>query len=263
MELNSETFEYEQCTVASDFVQGKLKANANFWRDIGASQFVQEIIQHGYTIAFNQSPLSYSIENRNSALIHRNFVNEAISELLARVCIKEVPLYPEFCNPLHIAIQSSGKLRLILDLSHLNSFIVRKSIKYEDLRTVLQIFSPGAYVFSFDLKSAYHHMDICEEQTKYLTFKWSFDGVMKFYVFRVLPFGLTTAPYVISKVMRQLVKLWRTQGFSIPLYLDDGIGGDQSFERADFLSHEVRRDIILPQDLKLMMRSQIGVLLNL
>ena len=44
--------------------------------------------------------------------------------------------------------------------------------------------------------------------------------------------------------MRQLVKFWRTQGFSILLYLDDGIGGDQSFERADFISHEVRRDII-------------------
>ena len=40
----------------------------------------------------NQSLLSYSIENRNSACIHREFVNEAISELFVRGCILEVPL---------------------------------------------------------------------------------------------------------------------------------------------------------------------------
>ena len=36
---------------------------------------------------------------------------------------------------------------LILDLSHLNKFIIKKSIKYEDLRTVLQMFSPGVLFF--------------------------------------------------------------------------------------------------------------------
>ena len=76
-----------------------------------------------------------------------------------------------------------------------------------------------------------------------LAFKWPFDGVMKYFVFRVLPFGLTTAPYVFSKVMKQLVKFWRSHGYPILLYLDDGIGGDRSFERAEFLSREVRYGI--------------------
>ena len=58
-----------------------------------------------------------------------------------------------------------------LDLSHLNKFIIKKSVKYEDLRTVLQMFHPGMSVFSFDLKSAYHHIDICEEHRKCLSFK--------------------------------------------------------------------------------------------
>ena len=94
-------------------------------------------MQHGCTIVFNQSPLSYSIENRNSALIHREFVNEAISELFVRGCILEVPhSRPEFCNPLHVAVQSSGKLRLILDLSLLNSFIVKRKQKIIGTRTL-------------------------------------------------------------------------------------------------------------------------------
>ena len=54
--------------------------------------------------------------------------------------------------------------------------------------------------------SAYHHLDICEEHRKFLPFRWpSSDGIMKFYEFKVLPFCLTSAPYVFTKVVRQLV----------------------------------------------------------
>ena len=112
------------------------------------------------------------------------------------------------------------------------------------MRTVLQIFLPGMSVFSFDLKSAYHHIDICEEHRKFLAFKWpSSDGIMKFYEFKVLPFGLTSAPYVFTKVVRQLVKYWRGRGYLILMYLDDSIGGDMSVERARILSDSVRQDL--------------------
>jgi len=72
---------------------------------------------------------------------------------------------------------------------------------------------PRMFVFSFHLKSAYDHIDICEEHRKFLSFKWpSSDGVMKFYEFKVLTFGLTSAPYVFTKVVRQLGKYWRGRG---------------------------------------------------
>lgn len=240
-----EQSEFEQGVEGSSFSQGKLHANFSFWRDsVKASDFVLDIIQNGYKILFKESPLPYSIENRSSALRRDTFVREAISDLMERGCLREVRCYPQFCNPLHVAVQSSGKLRLILDLSHLNKFIVKKSIKYEDLRTVLQMFSPGMFVFSFDLKSAYHHIDIFEEHMKFLSFKWpSVDGVMKFYEFKVLPFGLTSAPYIFTKVMRQLVKFWRGRGHLALMYLDDGIGGNLSFQSAKNISVQVRNDL--------------------
>ena len=87
------------------------------------------------------------------------------------------------------------------------------------------MFHPGMSVFSFDLKD--HHIDICEEHRKFLSFKWpSSDGIMEFYEFKVLPFGLTSAPNVFTKVVRQLVQYWRGRGNLILMYLDDGIGGD-------------------------------------
>ena len=87
-------------------------------------------------------------------------------------CISEVPVWLEFINPLHAAVQPFGKERLILDLSYLNNFIVKTHVKYEDLKTVLQLLKKGDYVFSFDLKSAYHNVDIFEEHRKYLSFCW-------------------------------------------------------------------------------------------
>ena len=50
-----------------------------------------------------------------------------------------------------------------------------------------------------------------------------FDGVTKYFQFTVLPFGLSVGPYIFSKVMRPLVKYWRSKAIRIVVYLDDGI----------------------------------------
>ena len=240
-------FEYEQSCSDSLVFRGKLRSSLSFWRDIvQASSFVVDVIENGFKLLFVQSPSPYNFKNRSSALRHNDFVEEAILELLQRGCIQEVDSRPAFCNPLHVAQQSSGKLRLILDLSHLNLSLVKKRVKYEDLRTVLQVFSQGMFVFAFDLKSAYHHIEICAEHTKFLAFQWTFpQGETKFYEFLVLPFGLSSAPYIFTKVMRQLVKFWRGLGLSIVLYLDDGIGGSSCIHRAKSISHQVQQDLSL------------------
>jgi hypothetical protein len=41
---------------------------------------------------------------------------------------------------------------------------------------------------------------------------------------KVLPFGLSSACYVFTKVTRPLIKKWRGEGKNILMYLDDGLG---------------------------------------
>ena len=55
--------------------------------------------------------------------------------------------------------------------------------------------SKNAYVFSFDLKSGYHHIEIAQDHRTFLGFFWrSTDSDNEvFHVFTVLPFGLATA----------------------------------------------------------------------
>ena len=77
--------------IGSFFIQGKLRANLSFGREaVRASDFALDIIENGYKILFQKSPLPYSIENRSSALLHRGFVREALPELLTRGCIKQL-----------------------------------------------------------------------------------------------------------------------------------------------------------------------------
>ena len=66
---------------------------------------------------------------------------------------------------------------------------------------------------------------------------------MTFYEFKVLPFSLTSGPYVFTKVVRQLVKYWRGCGHLTLMYLDDGIGRDMSVDLAKILSDSVRQDL--------------------
>jgi len=71
--------------------------------------------------------------------------------------------------------------------------------------------SPCAWAFSFDIKSGYHHIEIFESDQQFLGFSWVLDGVTKYFKFTVLPFGLSVGPFIFSKVMRPLVKYWRSK----------------------------------------------------
>ena len=131
--------------------------------------------------------------------------------------------------------QSSGKYRLILDLSYLNRFIWKQSVRFKDIRTVLHLFQSGYFFFTFDLKSGYHHVKRFPHHCQYLGFSWNFGSVVKYFFFTVLPFGMSSAPYIFSKLVHSLVNYWRSLGRRVVIFLDDGIGGSPDY--ASCLDH--------------------------
>ena len=48
-------FEYEQGRSSTIVVAGRLKSDIQFWRSIGASQFILDVIEHGYRIPFHST----------------------------------------------------------------------------------------------------------------------------------------------------------------------------------------------------------------
>ena len=66
----------------------------------------------------------------------------------------------------------------------------------------IYIFRTGDYVFTLDLKSGYHHVDIYQQHWKYLGFAWGVGSNLNYHVFGVLPFGLATACYLFTKFVK-------------------------------------------------------------
>ena len=59
-----------------------------------------------------------------------------------------------------------------------------------------------------------------------MAFAWDFgDGVLKYFQFAVLPFGLSSAPFLFTKLLKPVVTSWRCKGIPMVIFLDDGLGG--------------------------------------
>ena len=112
-----------------------------------------------------------------------------------------------------------------MDLRYINKHLQVQKFKYEDLRTFQNLFSKGDFFFKTDLKSGYHHLDISEGHQKYLGFSWCINGMQRYFVFTVLVFGLATAPFIFTKVVKVLIKHWRSMAIRIFAFVDDILGG--------------------------------------
>ena len=204
-------------------VKGRLSAAVDFWKStLNSPEFAVDIITSGYRLPFARYPPQCFLANNRSALQHPQFVSQAICELLENDSIVEHSA-PQFCvNPLSVA--KGKKLRLVIDLRDVNNFLVRFKFKYEDLRSLSQVLEEGHWFFTWDLRSGYHHVDICVEHQTYLGFSWRFNGVPRYFTFAVLPFGLSSACFCFTKLLQPLVKRWRSMSHSSFVYLDDGFG---------------------------------------
>ena len=204
-------------------VKDRLKNSLNFWKSvIKPSDFILNVISCGYRLEFLEIPDQIFLKNNKSALEHAQFAEKAILELVSKNLVTEMQKPPHCVNPLSVSAPHDKKPRLILDLRHVNSYIVKRKVKFEGVIEGLNFAKIGNYMVKYDLTSGYHHINIHPDFFTYLGFSWKFNNVTKFFVFTVLPFGLCSSGYIFTKTLRPLVTYWRSQGIKIVLYLDDG-----------------------------------------
>ena len=169
-------------------VQGRLREKLSFWEHVlKAPSPIIECIKDGYKLPLLAIPAPFSGPNQKSALERAKFVTSTLSELQVDRCIHKVSDKPRICSPLSVVRNSEGKERLVLNLRYLNQYLYKESFKYEDIRVALLLFQKNDYMFSFDLKSGYHHIDIHRQYRQYLGFSWGHESNIGYYVFSVLP----------------------------------------------------------------------------
>ncbi len=149
-----------------------------------------------------------------------SFIMEEILRLEDCGAIIRIDSKPVVCSPIHAVPKKNGKFRLVIDMRYLNSHLVVPKFKMEGLETLSKMLQPEDQMFTADLQDGYHHINMHNSALPYLGFEWQ----GKYYVFRVLPFGLAISPLVFTKIMRSVVSHLRQLGHRIMVYLDDFIG---------------------------------------
>ena len=170
--FDDEKCDYEQGS-STKFQKGSLRANLSYWRKIEASDFVLDVVANGYKLPFIIMPKRQEFKNNKSAIIHSDFVTSSILELLDSRRIVELHSRPHIVNPLSVS-SNKDKNRLILDLRYVNRHLERQKVRFEDWKVFQNYLISDGFLFKFDLKSGYHHIEINRDYQTYLGFSWKF-----------------------------------------------------------------------------------------
>jgi hypothetical protein len=207
---------------------------------LGASGTVLRWIEHGYEIPCTAPPPKWIQKNRKGALEHADFLDNYLPVLLEQGAVQTVNERPWGTSPLNVVPKATpGKFRLILDLRFLNKHVQEFTFNMETLHRRRNGFQHQDWMFSIDLESGYFHLAVKPCDRKYLGFEWR--GV--FYVFCVLPFGLSSAPFAFTKLMKQLANHWRRSGIRLLFYLDDWCFNSQKRDESEALVTLVQKDM--------------------
>ena len=136
----------------------------------------------------------------------------------------------------------------IIDLSTLNLNVDRTPFQMETSQTVLRSVRRNDWVVSIDLKDAYLQIPIHPASLRYLRFT----AGGRTWQFRVLCFGLSTAPQVFTRVMAPVSGFLHQLGVRMLRYLDDWLILASSREEACWARDQV-----------LSLCQELGIVVNL
>ena len=199
---------------------GTLKGCFDQWALLTQDRFVLSAVA-GYRIPLSHPPVQNDppLPPLGTPPFSDHDVSVAISDLLQIGAISKCSPEPgQFLSSFFLVPKpNTSKKRFILNLKQFNQFVPTEHFQMEDGRAVLSLISQGDFLGKIDLHSAYYSVSIHPASTKYLRF--SFQGCL--YQFNVLPFGLTSAPFVFTKLLKPVLHYLRCRGFRSVAYLDD------------------------------------------
>jgi hypothetical protein len=143
----------------------RLRDHKAFWSTFYTSLFVINVLTVGYMLPWINGPPPgpFVQKNHPSAFEFLKFVSEAVASLVVTGAASKVYERPWIVvSPLvQVVPKGIDKLKLILDLRYVNSFLRIDPFKYESLKAIFHLCKlQQDLLFSVDLKFGYHHVDI-------------------------------------------------------------------------------------------------------
>ena len=209
---------------------GRLSRFVEKWKTLSSDPWVLQSVR-GYRLPFREHPFQTRPPPCTLSSEERVFVNREVQSLLLKGAIEQTPqgLVKGFISPIFTIPKKGGEERRpIINLRALNTFLSPPHFKMEGLKTVKDLLRQGDFLCKVDLKDAYFMVSIALSHRLFLQFSW--EG--KIFQFTCLPFGLCTAPWVFTKLMKVPLTTLRLQGMRLVTYIDDILVMDVSQEGA-------------------------------
>lgn len=199
---NSNTAKEELVLLNLSKSAGRLKFFLDQWENITSDSRILSWIK-GYEIPFSKPVFQDSVLKEPSwtsqdKVMIRNHIEKLMMKGSVSKCVKQKD---HFISNIFLVPKPDGTSRLVLNLKNLNKFIDTQHFKLEDYRLACKLVSPNCFMGKIDLTDAYYMIPIEKNFRKYLRFIFE-DNL---YEFNCLPFGLNSAPYVFTKVMKPVV----------------------------------------------------------
>ena len=189
------------------------------WRNITCNRFVLNTVWGHHLQLRSCPPLFHDFWHFNVkvAAAHHPVIQKEVDELLAKGAVEPSSSGASFYSSMFVVPKHTGGLCPILNLKHFNHFMHIHSFKMPTPKHVWQLIQQGNYAFSIDVQDAYLHVPIVKHHHHFICFVWH--NVP--YQWKVLPFGLATAPRVFTSLMKPILFLCHCKGLHIVIYFDD------------------------------------------
>ncbi|KZS12013.1 Uncharacterized protein APZ42_023097 [Daphnia magna] len=122
-----------------------------------------------------------------------------------------------FVSGIFVIPKKAGGFRPVINLKELNCFIVHHHFKMKGLVHMRHLVRPIIWMAKLDLQDAYLTVPVHATDQHYLQFIWG----GKIFQFTCLAFGLSSAPWAFTKLLKPVVSFLREQDIKIIVYLDD------------------------------------------
>lgn len=175
----------------------------------------------GYQIEFDKPPIQFRIPREIPFQEEQRLIidNEVKVLLEKGAIVQSKHEAGEFISTIFIVPKPNGKFRPVINLRYLNEFVHYEHFKQETFKVVLDLVQEGDFFTSIDLQDAYFSIPICESFQKFLKFSWR----GQLYKFTCLPFGISSAPRLFTKILKPVYSWFRYQGFRCSYYIDDSL----------------------------------------
>lgn len=149
-------------------------------------------------------------------------VEGELQQLLDKKAIDPIPveqaLRPDHCVSEVFAIsKQDGGYRMITNMKPYNKGLCAPKFKMEGIADALALLQPGFFLAKIDIKDAYLQVAIAEQHRNHLCIHWR----DRYYRFNVLPFGISIAPHMFTKIMRAAFRPLALSGVTKIAYIDD------------------------------------------